>query len=64
MLARGSGLCSTAKYKGNAQAVDMLAKKVRAGSAGVWGKIPMPPNPKERISDDELKQLVAWILSN
>ena len=28
---------------------------------GVWGAIPMPPNPG--VSDDEMKQLLAWILS-
>ncbi len=51
------------KYKTNAKAADLLAKKTREGGAGVWGPIPMPPNSKEKISDDELKQLVAWILT-
>ena len=53
----------SAKYKGNAKAAEMLADKVRKGGMGVWGPIPMPPNPKEKIGDDDLKQLVAWILT-
>jgi cytochrome c len=51
------------KYKGDAKAPDTLVAKVRAGGAKVWGPIPMPPNPKEKISDDDLKSLVSWILS-
>ncbi|HXX84918.1 MAG TPA: c-type cytochrome [Casimicrobiaceae bacterium] len=48
------------KYKGDAKAPDMLAQKVIKGGQGVWGPIPMPPN---KVSDDEAKKLVAWILS-
>lgn len=51
------------KYKNNAKAADLLLQKVRAGGANVWGPIPMPPNPKEKISDDDLKKLIIWILS-
>lgn len=51
------------KYKGNAKAADLLAQKVRAGGSGVYGPIPMPPNPKEKIGDEDLKKLVGWILS-
>jgi cytochrome c len=50
-----------AKYKGQ----DVLAKllpKVRAGGPGVWGPIPMSPNPVEKISDADLKTAVEWIL--
>ncbi|MEO8102093.1 MAG: c-type cytochrome [Betaproteobacteria bacterium] len=53
----------SAKYKGNAKAADLLMQKVRTGGAGTWGPIPMPPNPKEKISDDDLKKLMGWILS-
>jgi cytochrome c len=53
----------SAKYKGNAKAPDLLMQKVRAGGSGVYGPIPMPPNPKEKISDDDLKKLIGWILS-
>lgn len=52
-----------AKYRGNAKAAELLAQKVRTGGMSVWGPIPMPPNPKEKISDDDLKKLVGWILT-
>jgi len=48
------------KYKGDAKAPGVLAEKVVKGGQGVWGPIPMPPN---KVSDDEAKKLVAWILS-
>jgi cytochrome c len=49
-----------AKYKGNKEAQGTLAKKVIGGGSGVWGPIPMPPNP---VKEDEAKLLVEWILS-
>jgi cytochrome c len=49
-----------AKYKGNKDAQATLAKKIIAGGGGVWGPIPMPPNP---VKEDEAKMLVEWILS-
>lgn len=51
-----------AKYKGQADAPAKLADKVRKGGTGVWGQIPMPPNPAEKISDADLKTVVAWVL--
>ncbi|HEX9278705.1 MAG TPA: c-type cytochrome [Casimicrobiaceae bacterium] len=48
------------KYKGDAKASEALAQKVIKGSQGVWGPIPMPPN---KLSDEEAKKLVAWILA-
>jgi len=50
-----------AKYKGQADAPDKLVTKVKAGGVGVWGQIPMPPNPT--VPDADLKALVAWILA-
>lgn len=49
------------KYKGQKDAAAMLAKKVKEGSKGVWGQIPMPPNDK--VSDADIKTLVEYILS-
>jgi len=50
-----------AKYKGQ-DATAALVQKVRAGGKGVFGPIPMPPNPPDKIGDAELKEGVAWIL--
>jgi cytochrome c len=51
-----------AKYKGDAGAAARLAEKVRKGGTGVWGQIPMPPNPPDKISDADLKAVLAWVL--
>lgn len=50
-----------AKYASDKDAVAKLTKKVREGSVGVWGQIPMPPNPQ--VSDAEAQTLVKWILT-
>ncbi|MDO9193523.1 MAG: c-type cytochrome [Undibacterium sp.] len=50
------------KYKGNADAVAMMSKKIKDGSTGVWGPIPMPPNgPK--VSDADIKIMAEWVLA-
>jgi cytochrome c len=48
------------KYKGDAAAPAKLADKVIKGGQGVWGPVPMPPN---KVSDDEAKKMVAFILA-
>ena len=50
-----------AKYTGQPGAVDKLAAKVIAGGSGVWGPVPMPPNPQ--VDPAEAKQLVGWLLT-
>lgn len=49
------------KYKGQAGAADMLAKKVKAGGSGNWGAVPMTPHPN--MKDEDIKVIVDWILS-
>ncbi len=51
-----------AKYKGTAGAVDMLAKKVRAGGSGTWGTVAMAPAPAT-VSDADLKASISYILT-
>jgi cytochrome c len=49
-----------AKYQGkDVEAV--LVAKVKSGGAGVWGDIPMVPNPQ--VPDPDLHALVKWILT-
>lgn len=49
------------KYAGQADAPAKLAEKVKKGGKGVWGQVPMPPNPK--VSDADMQKLIAWVLS-
>ncbi|MEP6965233.1 MAG: c-type cytochrome [Polaromonas sp.] len=50
-----------AKYKGQ-DATAALMDKVRKGGSGVYGPIPMPPNPADKISDADLKAAIEFIL--
>ncbi len=49
-----------AKYAGQEGAADTLAGHIKNGSQGVWGPIPMPPNP---VTEEEAKILAEWVLS-
>ena len=49
------------KYRGQSDAADKLAKKIRAGGSGVWGPIPMPPHPQ--VSEADAKKLATFILN-
>ena len=50
-----------AKYRGDAKAEAALADKVKKGSVGTWGQVPMPPNAG--VPDADVKALVKWVLS-
>jgi cytochrome c len=50
-----------AKYRGDKDAPGKLAQKVKNGSQGVWGNVPMPPN--STVPDADVSALVKWILS-
>lgn len=45
---------------GEAGAAELLADHIRHGSKGVYGAVPMPPNP--RVSEADAAQLAEWIL--
>ncbi len=49
-----------AKYRGK-DVEGALAEKVKNGGSGVWGQVPMPPNPQ--VPDENLHALVKWILA-
>jgi cytochrome c len=48
------------KYKGQNVAA-MLADKVKKGGSGVWGQVPMAPNPN--VPDADVQKLVSWIMA-
>jgi len=50
-----------AKYQSRKDAEAYLVKKIKEGSTGVWGPIPMPPNGT--VGDDEAKTLAKYILT-
>ena len=50
-----------AKYRNDKDALTKLTQKVKSGGGGVWGPIPMPPNAQ--VPDEDIKQLVSWILT-
>jgi cytochrome c len=50
-----------AKYRADKDAPKKLAAKVKNGSQGVWGNVPMPPNTA--VPDADVNALVKWILS-
>ena len=49
------------KYAGQKDAVAQLVEKVKKGGSGVWGQVPMPPNPN--VPEEDIRALVKWILS-
>ena len=48
-----------AKYKGRADAEAYLLGKIKQGSSGVWGSIPMPAQPQ--MSDADAKAIAQWL---
>ncbi|HVQ61482.1 MAG TPA: c-type cytochrome [Burkholderiales bacterium] len=50
-----------AKYKARKDAEAYLASKIKGGSTGVWGPIPMPPNGT--VNDEEAKTLAKYVMT-
>jgi cytochrome c551/c552 len=49
-----------ARYRGQDGIEVKLLQKVRRGSSGAWGPIPMPPNPD--LAESDAQALVQWVL--
>ena len=49
------------KYAGQKDVEAKLVDKVKKGGSGVWGQVPMAPNPT--VPDADVRALVKWILS-
>jgi cytochrome c len=49
-----------AKYKGDDKAASHLIAKVKSGSSGTWGPVPMPA--QSHVKDEDIKTIVNWIL--
>lgn len=50
------------KYKGDATAEAKLITKVSKGGAGVWGSMPMPANDAAGKKQDQMKEVVQFVL--
>jgi cytochrome c len=50
-----------AKYKSRKDAEAYLVKKIKEGSTGVWGPVPMPPNGT--VGDVDAKTLAKYVLT-
>ena len=50
-----------AKYKARKDAETYLVGKIKGGSTGVWGPVPMPPNGT--VNDEEAKTLAKFVLT-
>lgn len=48
-----------ARHKGRADLEAYLAGKIRAGSSGVFGAVPMPPQPQ--LSEADARRIARWI---
>jgi cytochrome c len=46
------------KYAGRADAVPYMTQKIRAGSAGVWGPIPMPA---QTLNAEDAQAIAQWL---
>ena len=49
------------KYAGKADAVAQVTRNIRAGGAGKWGSIPMPPF--SQLSESEAQTLARYVLA-
>jgi len=50
-----------AKHKGRADLEAYLAAKIKAGGSGVFGAVPMPPQPQ--LKDADAQAIARWIAS-
>ena len=50
-----------AKHKGQADALEKVAARIKSGGSGIYGPVPMPA--QAQLKDDELKLLAGWILA-
>jgi cytochrome c len=48
-----------ARYQGKADSESYLLKKIKAGGEGVWGPVPMPPQPA--LQDEEARAIATWL---
>lgn len=50
------------RYVPTAANISQVARRVREGSSGIWGKVSMPTHPE--LKQEEAEALVRWVLQN
>ncbi len=50
-----------ARYRDRADALDYLARKIRNGSVGEWGRTVMPRQPQ--VSETQAHEMAQWLVS-
>jgi cytochrome c551/c552 len=51
-----------ARYQGQDDAVAHLARKIREGSVGTWGRVIMPRHPHIAVADADL--MARWVMGH
>ena len=49
------------RYRGRADAEDYLARKIREGSVGEWGRTVMPRHPQ--VTEAQARHMAQWLLA-
>ncbi|XZE33258.1 PQQ-dependent sugar dehydrogenase [Pirellulaceae bacterium SH501] len=49
------------KYRDQPGAIEASIERVRVGSTGVWGKVPMLPH--EQFTQSEIREMVEWVFA-
>lgn len=49
------------RYAGQPAAQEYLAARIRGGSRGIWGAVPMPA--QSQVSEEDARLLAQWVLS-
>lgn len=49
------------KYANDSSAEELLVQRLKNGTKGAWGLIPMPPYPQ--LADSDARTLVRWVLA-
>lgn len=50
------------RHANDGTAIEVLSERIRLGSRGVWGAMPMPPQPG--VTPEEAEALARWIMSH
>jgi cytochrome c len=51
------------RYRDQDGAAEDIFVRMREGSQGIWGQAPMPPVADAVLSDDDLRSVIDWTLS-